>query len=163
MPDLAEQIEAIVGECCVNLFSDYGVEMIAADAALPANLQFCATVGLTGSHIRGSLLLATTHEPLELAGDEPRILRDWIAELANQMVGRIKNRLIGMGTTIFYSTPVMLRGEHLAPLIHQPPSLLFRANGGVVSVWFDVDVDPALVLAESRDTVAAREGEALLF
>ncbi len=164
MSDPTGQIEAIVEDCCVTLFADYGVSISAADAATPANLQFCATVGLTGDHLRGSLLLATTREPLVAAGDDPLVLRDWIAELANQMAGRIKNRLRGLGTTMFYSTPVLLRGEHLAPLINQPPALLFSANGGVVSVWFDVDVEPDLVLTETVETApAAREGDALLF
>jgi hypothetical protein len=41
---------------------------------------------------------------------------------------------------------------------------MFHANGGIVSVWFDVDVRPDLVLATTADPSACvREGETLLF
>jgi len=165
LSDLRNQIEAVVTACCVELFSDYGVEIsLAHDHRSDSNLAFCGVIGFTGNDMRGSLLLACSREPLTLAGDNVHGIRDWLAELANQMIGRIKNRLIALGTVIYCSTPIILRGEHLAPLDNQPRPQLFHANGGVVSVWFDVDLNPELVLSETPDASAtAREGEALLF
>jgi hypothetical protein len=163
--DPMNQIETLVTDCCVDLFSDYGVEITrVVDEPPPSNLAFCGVIGFTGPDMRGTLLLACSREPLVLAGDSAQFVRDWLAELANQLIGRVKNRLITLGTVIYYSTPIIVRGEHLAPLDNQPQSQLFRANGGIVSVWFDVDVRPDLVLASTPDASAsALEGEALLF
>jgi hypothetical protein len=165
MCELTAQIDTIVAASCVNLFSHYGVaiERVTTWPDGLSRLAFCATIGFTGPAMRGSLLVGSSCEPLVHAGDDPRDIRDWLAELANQMVGRIKNRLVGMGTAIYYSTPTILRGEHLAPLVDQPPAHLFRANGGVVAVWFDVDVGPDLVLADDPTIAVTPEGEALLF
>jgi CheY-specific phosphatase CheX len=157
------QIEAVVSACCVELFSHYGVSVEPTDDAAQANLVFCAAIGFTGKHLRGSLLLAASPEPLELAGDDSRRLRDWLAELTNQMIGRVKSRLIACGTSIYYSTPIVLRGEHLAPLADQPVPLLFAVNRGVVSIWFDVEIAPDLVLHACNVETPGREGQALLF
>ncbi len=163
MPDLKKQIEAVVSECCVELFSHYGVAIRPTERS-DSNLAFCAIIGFTGNDMSGSLLVACSREPLTLAGENVRNIHDWLAELANQMLGRIKNRLLGLGTVIYATTPIILRGEHLAPLGDQPRSQLFFANGGVLSVWFDVDLLSNLELATTPDVSASvREGETLLF
>ena len=164
MPDLKNQIEGVVSECCVELFSHYGVAIRPTERKLGSNLAFCAIIGFTGTDMCGSLLIACSREPLTLAGDDVHGIRDWLAELANQMLGRIKNRLLALGTTIHATTPIILRGEHLAPLDNQPRSQLFSANDGVLSVWFDMDLLSDLELAASPDVSASvREGETLFF
>jgi len=165
LSDPINEIEAVVRDCCVELFSHYGVDLTQAEHEPDgSNLAFCGVIGFTGSDMCGSLLLACSLEPLTLAGADVRGIRDWLAELSNQLLGRIKNRLLTLGTAIHCSTPVILRGQHLAPLDNQPRSFLFHANGGVVSVWFDADVRPDLVLRADADTSASvLEGEALLF
>ena len=164
MSELDRQLETVVAECCATVFSHYGVSIAMTDQPPRSSFEYCATLGFTGNDMRGSLLLASSHEPLFLAGDDSALTRDWLAELANQVLGRIKNRLLAMGTTIYYATPISLRGQHLARLDAQPPSLLFDANGGIVSVWFDVDVNPGLVLSATADAcITVAEGEALLF
>jgi len=164
VPELRTQIEGVVTECCVELFSHYGVAIKPSEHSSDSNLAYCAIIGFTGNDMRGSLLLACSSEPLTLAGENVHGIRDWLAELANQMLGRIKNRLLALGTVIYATTPIILRGEHLAPLDDQPRPQLFRANGGVLSVWFDVDVLSDLELAATPDVSASvREGETLLF
>jgi hypothetical protein len=165
MCERERQIESVVAESCLELFSHYGITVLPPDDWSRANFAFCAAIGFTGSDLRGSLLLASSREPLNMAGDNIDAIRDWLAELANQMLGRIKNRLLALGTAIYYSTPVILRGQHLAPLDNQPiPHLFRRANGGVVAIWFDVEIGADLILADTPTANAAvGEGEALLF
>jgi hypothetical protein len=148
----------------VELFSHYGVAIRPAEQSSDSNLAFCAIIGFTGNDMRGSLLLACSREPLTLAGENVHGIRDWLAELANQMLGRIKNRLLSLGTVIYASTPIILRGEHLAPLDDQPRPQLFHANGGVLSVLFEAAMLSDLTLAATPDVSASvREGETLLF
>jgi hypothetical protein len=159
------QIDSIVTQCCLELFFHYEMDITAIDKA-PAdlNLMFCGVIGFAGDDLRGSLLLACSKEPLAAAGDSPKAIRDWLAELSNQLLGRVKNRLIMLGATIYCSTPIVLRGDHLAPIENQPLPQLFQTNGGVASVWFEAEVRPDLILAQSPDQSATvQEGETLLF
>jgi len=110
-------------------------------------------------------MLACSREPLELAqaGGEAT-MRDWLAELTNQLLGRVKNRLLALGTVIHCSTPVVLGGERIAPIQSQPLGHLFTADGGVVSVWLDTLIRPDFQLSPSDDVSAlGREGDTLLF
>jgi hypothetical protein len=165
IPGVKSQIDDIVNQCCLELFSHYEME-ISSIATAPAdlNLMFCGVIGFAGDDLRGSLLLACSREPLAAAGDNPRAIRDWLAELANQLLGRIKNRLITLGATIYCSTPIVLRGDHLAPFGNQPSPQLFKTNGGVASVWFEAEARPDLILAQDPDhSATVHEGETLMF
>jgi hypothetical protein len=91
-------------------------------------------------------------------------MRDWLAELTNQLLGRVKNRLLAFGTVIHCSTPVVLGGERIAPISSQPLGHLFTADGGLVSVWFDTVVRPDFTLSPRADALELpSEGDALLF
>jgi CheY-specific phosphatase CheX len=155
----------VVQQSCIALFSHYQVA-IAPSASLPSReVALCGIIGFTGEDLRGSLMLACSREPLELAqaGGEAS-MRDWLAELTNQLLGRVKNRLLALGTVIHCSTPVVLGGERIAPIPSQPLGHLFTADGGVVSVWFDTLIRPDFQLSPSDDASAlGREGDTLLF
>ena len=150
-------------------FDDYQLEIRvgqpgASMAAEPFLL--CGILGFTSRHMRGALVLATTREPLERTNPAPNPShRDWICELVNQLLGRVKNHMLSRGVEIFPSTPIALRGDHLSPVVQQPlVAELFTAEGGVVSVWMDCEFDAGFQLAE--EPVAdppASEGEILLF
>jgi CheY-specific phosphatase CheX len=89
-------------------------------------------------------------------------LRDWIAELANQLAGRIKNKLLAHGAEVYVNTPVVLRGEHLAPLPRQELlPLTFSTDGGNVFVWIELETNSDVSLGPPA--VALAEGETLLF
>jgi CheY-specific phosphatase CheX len=92
--------------------------------------------------------------------------RAWIAELSNQLVGRIKNKLLAQGAEVYVTTPVVLRGELLAPLDAKSklPPRAFASEGGNVFVWIELDTDPTLELSMTpRPAAAAEEGDALMF
>lgn len=63
------------------------------------------------------------------------VLEDWVSELANQLIGRFKNKLISYGCTMKIGLPAMFYDENDAVLPiagHQP----FRC-------FFDIDKEPA--------------------
>jgi CheY-specific phosphatase CheX len=165
--DPTEILSELVRNSCEDLFAHYELPLARVDPETQprSSLAFCGVIGFTGDDIRGTLLLAASREPLAAVGDTDVARRDWMAEMTNQLFGRIKNRLIALGPVIYCSTPIVLRGEYLAPVVSQPylPQV-FTVNGGVVSVWFDAEVKPDIVLAQSPDYQATSfEGETLLF
>lgn len=166
-------LDDLVFDCCLALFSAYG---LAAEPrpreSFPATerLAFCGVMGFGGKLMRGALVLATTKEPLEQTN--PSGLdsqRDWVCELANQLMGRIKNRLLTLGVEVHLATPAGLSGDNLsaAPGKLRAPQVFAAANG-FMCVWIDYECVEGFVLpsgpaAEAGGEPALSEGEALLF
>jgi hypothetical protein len=93
--------------------------------------------------------------------------RDWVCELANQLMGRVKNRLLGLGVEILLATPAGLTGENLSPApgkLRAPQ--VFAAADGFVVVWIDCECAEGFELhttPSSNFEVAIPEGESVLF
>jgi len=159
-------VESIADEACTGLFEAYGVPLRRCDfeAAAAKELLWSSVVGFTGPGIRGACILAATEQPLHQSLPISGSLRDWIAELCNQLTGRIKNRLGAHGAEVYVTTPVVLRGEHLAPLPRrETPPHLFSSEGGTVLLWLDVETEPTFTLRSPPEPLVVSEGEALLF
>lgn len=160
MPALTEIIE----RATLDLFDHYERALSPLDAAHASepDIAYCGVIGFTGDDLRGSLLLAVSRDAIEIDGS----LRDWLGELTNQLLGRIKNRLIAYGTVVHGSTPVVMRGDYLAPVTPLRDALAFATGaGGVVVVWFDAEIRPGFELTAFPDAgvEVAPEGDMLLF
>jgi Chemotaxis phosphatase CheX len=164
-----QYLEMAISEACVSLFQDYSLPLQRSTVNSVGNdpdLLYCGVVGCSGAEIRGSLLLATTREPLgRTAPISDASQREWIAELTNQLMGRIKNKLTTRGQVLHMSTPIVLRGQHLAPIPRaEIIPLVFTCEGGVVCVWFDAELAPGLDLShEVEPEGLIPEGGSLLF
>jgi hypothetical protein len=165
-----QNLARLVADNCQKLFADYKLEIRVREPGKPLSAEqflLCGIIGFTSKHLRGALVLATTREPLEQTNPvaDPSH-RDWICELANQLLGRVKNQLLCRGIEVYPSTPIALRGEHLSPVLQQRlVAELFIGGGGVVCVWMDCEFDQGFDLPESGVFEAApvSEGETLLF
>src|SRR5882724_10168205 len=164
-------IDDLVFDCCRDLFSAYQLDVHPRDRSdFPATekLAVCGVMGFGGKSLRGALVLATTREPLEhTKPDAFGSQRDWVCELANQLMGRVKNKLLTLGVEVLLATPAGLSGENLSP----PPSKLrapqvFAAASGFVCVWIDCEYADGFELPSSppRDLEPpVAEGDAVLF
>jgi CheY-specific phosphatase CheX len=86
-----------------------------------------------------------------------------VGELANQLVGRLKAKLLQRGTTIALSTPLALSGVRVSPLPGtEVEPVVFDAPAGKVLVWLEVEIADGFRLGEERQ-LQANEGELLLF
>jgi hypothetical protein len=164
-----EVIEHCVSDSCLSLFEDYKLPLARIkEGALQqgAPLIFCGVVGFSGDQMRGTLLLATSREPLgRTSPTSDASLREWIAELANQLLGRIKNRLVPHGVILHLSTPIVLRGQHIAPISRaELVPYAFACDGGTVCVWFDAEVTAGMDLTQRVETEGLiTEGTSTLF
>jgi CheY-specific phosphatase CheX len=162
-----EWLSEAVTKATVLLFRDYDIAL--TPMTLPSSehpVELCGGIGFSGKHARGTLLCAATKEPLRLlAQGKCASERDWLAEISNQLLGRIKSRLLRRGIEIMLSPPIVLRGEHLAPLPRATLlPLSFSLEGGAVFVWLDVEIDPSVKLADAEEhDVGLVEGQSLIF
>jgi hypothetical protein len=168
-PQVQDTVTQLAVEATEKLFDAYGLGLQSSQVgALPEHaILMCGVIGFTGPQLRGTVILACNDAPLIASNPVPGSeLRDWIAELTNQLVGRIKNRLLTYGAEIYITTPVVLRGEHLAPVPRHKisPQSFVTAGKGVVCVWTEVEAADGFALVQSEDAEqGASEGDAMMF
>lgn len=166
--DNGKVLDGLLVDCARALFSAYN-RPLTYTGATSSETQFfvlSGVIGFAGIDMRGTLLLAMTNGLLEELSPSPASMRDWIAELANQLLGRFKNQLLRYGTEIYAATPSVLRGELLTPL--QPQCALaghrFESPQGTACVWLDMEFRAGFALpTPSDEAVAPAEGEGLFF
>ena len=84
---------------------------------------------------------------------------------SNQLVGRIKNRLVNFGVSLRVSTPTALSGSALAfatPTSRRTRPHVFAAGTDELWVFFDAIIEPELELIQQGDA-SAEEGDLILF
>jgi hypothetical protein len=162
-------IESVVNDACISLFEDYALPLRRTREGSfeqDTELLYCGVVGYSGDQMRGTLLLATSREPLgRTSPSTDASLREWIAELTNQLLGRIKNKLLSRGVTLHLSTPIVLRGQQLAPMPRaELVPFAFTCDGGHICVWFDTELTAGTdltVIVETEGVI--EEGTSTLF
>jgi hypothetical protein len=164
-------LDDLVFDCCQELFAAYAVNVhprTRHDFPTMDSLALCGVMGFGGKRMRGALVLATTREPLELTNPGgASSQRDWVCELANQLMGRVKNRLLLLGVEILLATPAGLSGDNLCPTpgrLRAPQ--VFAAASGFICVWIDCELADGFELPTTplRDVeVPVAEGEGLIF
>jgi CheY-specific phosphatase CheX len=162
-PETQQLLNTIAADACRDLFASYGVvlsKQAQNDASAPVHLS--GIVGFSGPGISGTCVLAASEDPIARTNPVQGSLREWIAELSNQLVGRIKNQLLVRGADVYVTTPVVLRGEHLAPVPRMAvPPLSFETERGNVFVWVEFETAPELILGPPIETMS--EGDTMLF
>jgi hypothetical protein len=164
-------IDDLVFDCCRELFSAYELDVhprSRSEFPSPEELALCGVMGFGGKEMRGALVLAATREPLERTNPGGLTSqRDWICELANQLMGRVKNRLLSYQVEIHLATPAGLSGDNLCP---SPSKLrapqVFAADSGFICVWIDCELAEGFELPAHptpQAEAAVAEGETLLF
>lgn len=168
MSDNQKTIDVLMGEAGAALFAAYGlaVETERPEQVDGVRLEIAAVIGFTGSDVRGALMLAMSNTALEASRqthtDTPR---DWIAELSNQLLGRIKNLLAGYDVDVTISTPLVLRGERIAPsMAGDEAPVVWTFSNGTAYGWLDCEFAPNFVFRKSTHAAeVVSEGESLMF
>jgi hypothetical protein len=166
--------------CCAALFEGCGVPTrcegpLAADA--PPAAGIVAFIGFSGAKLTGSLALVLPEALVEethpmrgrIAGDPRAALHDWAGEISNQVLGRLKNRLLGGGIVLQLSTPIPLQGTELrgrAGAHDGVARFLFLAGSKPFELHFDANAETEVELSplppeDGGDEVT--QGDCLLF
>jgi hypothetical protein len=165
-------------EACLQLFAQHGVR--ARDDApddkpsLGSGVaHVAACIGFTHPSLKGSLtaylpvaVLAKTL-PISTANACPEVLHDWAGEIANQLLGRMKNTFFAYGVDWSMGMPTIIVGtdyEVVSPREARGSWHSFDCCDQLVFVHLDTMIDPKIVLRESSedDLLGAAEGDAFL-
>ncbi len=164
----AATLDRLVRHAGDALFASIGLAFEAGDrSALEGrSVGLAAIIGFAGAELRGSLMLGMSEEALRVVlPTQTGLPQHWIAELTNQLLGRIKNQLARYEVDVALSTPLAIRGQRIAPCVDaEVHPLVWSFNGGLAYGWFDCEVKEGFVLRETGQAIAvAAEGESLLF
>src|SRR5947207_8189449 len=107
-------------QACRALLSAYGLTVEVQEqggAAMARNkASYVSVLGASGEGINLSSMLKIERDlvismhPVGSANISQLDLEDWCLELNNQLVGRLKNKLLGYGPVVTVGLPVLLKG-----------------------------------------------------
>lgn len=167
---VSSKISDLAAIACSELFRAHGVElspMEAPESEPPSSRtpMLSGVIGFVGPRLRGTCLLVSASGPVEAscpAGGRPR---DWVGELTNQLVGRLKAKLIARGVEVFVTTPIVMTGASIRPMPRGPlHPTRFGSEVGSVFVWVEAEAGTDFVLGASELAAPTTiEGDILLF
>jgi chemotaxis protein CheX len=138
---------------------------------LASSIGFGSTDGLRGKLViiaQPDFFRSVYPSDLGQGGVTPDALADWAAELANQLVGRIKNLLGPHGVNFALSIPTVIGGDRINLLGRDRPSCVeqvVRVGGHRVDLLLEIDRagHESILSGDGAAMAAAPEGSALLF
>jgi hypothetical protein len=167
-------------QSCRALLSAYGLTVNIQErsgGARALNVAcYVSILGASGDGIRLSSTLRIDRDlvismhPLGAANISQPDLEDWCLELNNQLVGRLKNKLLGYGRVVLVGLPVLLRGTDVSAVtapnseIHQ---YSVESAEGQITLTLATLIAPDVELHEMErsmnDEVVLVEGAVALF
>lgn len=163
---VTDTINELASNSCSELFADYGVVLKRGRLRWGNSTEplLSSVMGFVGEHLRGTCLLACERGPLEASCPPGGRSRDWIGELANQLIGRLKVKLLAYDIDVALTTPIVLQGIQIQPLPRAEfEPAMFSSSSGVLIAWIEVEVASGYNLPETRPPDAGETGELMLF
>ncbi len=151
----------LVGACTRALFAEYGVGIPSSSASPAAKVDMWGIASFADEGIRACVRLGVSRSLLlRSAPMTGGLERDWTGELANQLLGRVKNQLRMFGVNVSTDVPTVVDGDQLSIESLEGAMVLEDKALGLV-VW--LEADGSFDLGPPADDIGLREGEMLLF
>lgn len=162
----ASWMDEVIQKNVLQLFPEF--EMVDCGVATDGPTH-TGLIGFSGPHIQGALGLMGSDDSLKQTAppEVPFDAHDWVGELANRALGRIKIAMLRSGVEILASTPVVLRGISVSvvrgALVR---TFVLKHADQTIHLWVDYtprsDVAPADLTPVDEDEILDA-GQALFF
>jgi hypothetical protein len=149
----------------VEYYAEETPEIAASEFSM-ADDTIAAIVGFGDAQFRGSAVVVASESVAQtLSGSAPINTADWIGELCNQLVGRLKNKLASYGVLPQLGSPVTICGRHMSfyAVGGESATWLVRWSGGRFLAMLLLHLDDELELTDSRSDATVEEGSVSLF
>jgi len=165
-PGLEAAMDAAATSALIELFAGYRVT-VERSVGLQAPLAALGVVRFTAPGMTGTATLGVSAATLRRSNARGTSDRDWIAELANQFLGRFKLKLLRAGFELWSMTPASVTGRLLITAVSQPgiaPVEFRDVNGGAVACWMQIEINgPLKITPPASDAAIPHEGDLILF
>lgn len=171
MPTSQElQARSLFVESITDLIRHYvGVTPHAALVPEPPPAEWLAIeLGFGGFFLSGSSTLSATAATAQRLTDNDGSIadpEDWLAELNNQVLGRLKNKLVRLGVPITVSTPMNACGGLMALGAARPDPVTWRVkwSGGELYATLSLAVASHVAFTPGAEQAVREEGSLSLF
>lgn len=169
MVEHEEVIRDVTIDCTKALFGDYevAVEITEEQKSVTDDQVLLSVIGFGGKEMRGTVVLSAPEKTFQAARQGDEDLRDWAGEMSNQLLGRIKNRLLKYGVDLKMSTPIAICGMQVDYKVAKETSSHhrygFQTDTGKLTVCVDAEYAPGFHMEEQEDADCPDEGELLFF
>lgn len=167
----------LLTQCLFDLLHDLGhhPQLVSGPRnTLPEGECIAAFIGFGNDHVRGSLSLFGSREVFALLHPLPptessRDLVDWACELANQTMGRFRNRMLSYNVNFAFSVPQSALAEQLRLSSSFEPTqspITYSFNDKILESWVELEIKPSFKFDDSSANnkgPALEEGSILLF
>ncbi|HVV87736.1 MAG TPA: hypothetical protein VHE35_32070 [Kofleriaceae bacterium] len=163
----ARALRHVARRACTAVFARHGHTLRPRSAA-GAGARVCGALALEGGALRGCLLLAAPLEAFARMNPLPDVpVTDWIAELTNQVGGRIVNALGERGVKVSRSMPVVMTRGIQPPGTGSPRVLTLAfataaAAADPIDLCIGADWQPGVVLDDPHRTSPLVAGDQFL-
>nr|PZN21134.1 MAG: chemotaxis protein CheX [Pseudomonadota bacterium] len=172
MHDSRAALDIIIQSSTVELFHSWGIAVapVARNLFRPEQFQsyeLVASIDFDGRGLNGTLALAVPQSVFALVKQDPtrpHTGRDWVRENVNQLLGRIKGRLLQFQVTLKAGLPAVMTPEAFEQMRARGflAVYAFRTLRGEVLVALSGQVDYS-VFVYSGATTLPSEGDIILF
>ena len=149
-----------------DLFQCYSGEVLelTEEASPTFEPTYSASIGFGTEKIRGSVVLLTDAKSADkIWGDSTNTLSDWLGELANQVVGRFKNKVAECGVLINMGLPTAIYGKDINVEADDYQMWQTQAAGCHFATVLKLAIDEDLELQRDPNLSSAEEGSLCLF
>lgn len=137
-------------EALLELIADYATEVPLVQEAITAKVagEMTAIVSLSDSQFSASVAITTTEaSAINLSYLVPAAARDWLGELANQLAGRMKDKLTRYGLSPRLGIAAIVRGDWIQIETYGASACLATARfkHGEITAQLALDLSPDLL------------------
>ena len=172
MPETSSALDTIIQSSTVDLFHSCGIALAPLprkrEQEVPPRYELTGTIAFHGRGFTGTLTLSVPKEAFSLVRQDPhRPFRDWdwVRELTNQLLGRIKNRLTQFQVGLTAGLPSVMSSDVYDRQRNRSEPLAiyrFRTLRGEIIVTLNGAIDPAVFVYSGTGNLAT-EGDIILF
>jgi len=163
-----EVLAPLLQDAVEGVFAAYGNESRAVEGEDHGH-NIVAVLGFAADHLRGGLALGISFELAKRISPQgvgtPD--HDWVGELANQVLGRMRNQLLRYDVDLGVGSPVVLAGVGISVKPSRDVGLhhqCFLSRGERFDAFLEVVFEEGYEFKAPREeSVAAGEGSLLMF
>ncbi len=122
--ELIDLTKEAVSDLCESIGAPFPEYRGHQDETIPPPHSMHAIIGFAGTQIKGSLAISADNELIKMTHPNGPMgmpvteddLPDWLGELANQLLGRLKNMLLRRGVDFGITTPSVFIGKAITTI-----------------------------------------------
>lgn len=173
MPDTRTSLDTMIQGSAVDLFHSCGLAVAPVERSQQRSEQIQTPelggmISFVGRGFTGTLTVGVTPAVFALIKQDPTRPysgRDWVREMTNQLLGRIKSRLLQFHVTLQSGLPTVMGRDAIERQRARGglfATYIFRTLRGDVIVTLSGEIDPG-VFVYTGVTNVATEGDVILF